>query len=106
MQITDRTRLEEALRAERFLLFKHSNRCPVSTRAQSEYEAFVQAHSDVPTGWIDVVDQHEWSLWVAAESGVEHQSPQALWIRDGRVAWSASHFKITQAALAVVATKD
>ena len=33
-------------------------------------------------------------------TGVRHESPQALWIVAGRVAWHASHFDITVAALA------
>ena len=36
----------------------------------------------------------------AAQTGVTHASPQALWFRDGRVAWHASHGEITGASLA------
>jgi len=99
MQITDRDRLAEALGTPRFLLFKHSHRCPISTRARAEYDAFVAAHPDVATGWIDVVADRELSLAAADETGVEHASPQALLLREGRAAWHASHFDITEAAL-------
>ena len=37
--------LAEALRANRFLLFKHSFRCPISARAFDEYQAFVEGES-------------------------------------------------------------
>ena len=40
------------------------------------------------------------SLRVARITGVEHQSPQALWIENGRVVWHASHWDITPEALA------
>ena len=99
-QIHDREELEAALRKELFLLFKHSPICPVSARAMAEYEKFVAEHRDVATGWIDVIDQREWSQWVAAETGVAHASPQALLVRAGAVVWSASHFDITAAGLA------
>ena len=99
-QITDKSALEEALSSGAFLLFKHSFRCSISARAFAEYTAFMESNDDYPTGWIDVVGDQELSLWVAAKTGVEHKSPQALWIKDGAVVWSASHFDITQAGLA------
>lgn len=91
---------EAALSAARFLLFKHSDRCPVSHAAFREYEAFVAAHPDVPTGWIDVIGGRTVSQHVAARTGVTHESPQAFWISGGRVAWHASHDAITADALA------
>ena len=99
-QITDMSDLEEALRSAAFLLFKHSYRCSISARSFSEYTAFIESNSEVATGWIDVVGDRELALWVAAQTGVGHQSPQALWIKDGAVAWSASHFDITRKSLA------
>jgi bacillithiol system protein YtxJ len=36
---------------------------------------------------------------VAQKLGVRHETPQALLIRDGRVVWSASHFRVTAAAV-------
>jgi thioredoxin 1 len=36
---------------------------------------------------------------VALRLGVRHETPQALLIRDGRVVWSASHFRVTAAAV-------
>ena len=98
-QITEKTGLEAALTADLYVLFKHSLICPVSGRAFAEYEAFVEAHPDVPTGWIDVIGQRPWSQWVAAETGVEHQSPQALLIKGGEVVWNDSHLAITKEAL-------
>jgi bacillithiol system protein YtxJ len=99
-QIRKKAALEKALRADAFLLFKHSYRCAISARSFSEYAAFVESNSELKTGWIDVVGDRELSLWVATHTGIEHQSPQALWIKDGTVAWSANHFDITQDSLA------
>ena len=100
LRIEDRSGLREALGADLFLLFKQSFRCPISLRAFAEYEAFVAAHPDVPTGWIDVVADRELSQEAARRTGVTHESPQALLIRDGAVAWHASHGAITVEALA------
>lgn len=100
LRIQTRSGLRQALGAGLFLLFKQSFRCPTSRRAFAEYEAFVGAHPDVPTGWIDVVADRPLSLEAAEATGVTHQSPQAILIRDGAVTWHASHGAITSESLA------
>jgi bacillithiol system protein YtxJ len=37
---------------------------------------------------------------VAARFGIRHETPQAILLREGRVVWSASHFRITAETLA------
>ncbi|MHC5012717.1 MAG: bacillithiol system redox-active protein YtxJ [Planctomycetota bacterium] len=99
-QIRDAEAFEAALAAPHYLLFKHSLACPISSFAFREYEAFLEANPGTPTGWIDVIGQRPWSLEVATRTGVDHASPQALWLREGAVLWSATHMAITQASLA------
>ena len=36
---------------------------------------------------------------IAQKLGVRHETPQALLVKDGRVVWSASHFRVTAAAV-------
>ena len=78
-EILNRASLDAALGAKRFLLFKHSGRCGVSTRSFAEYEAYVSERTDVATGWIDVVNRRELSQIAAQITGVVHKSPQAIW---------------------------
>jgi len=99
-ELLDRVGLDAALGAKQLLLFKHSGRCSVSTRAFAEYEAHVADHADVETAWIDVVNRRELSQIAAQITGVVHKSPQAIWIVDGVAVWNASHFDITRASLA------
>jgi bacillithiol system protein YtxJ len=99
-QILESQGVDEALKAEQFLLFKHSLTCPISARAFREYTAFLSGEPGVPTGWIDVVGQRPWSQRVTDKTGVVHQSPQALMIRKGKVVWHASHGEITKDSLA------
>jgi len=99
LQIRHAADLKTALSSATYLLFKHSTRCPISAQAFSEYRAFVSAHPEVCHGWIDVLADQPLSEEVAARTQVPHASPQALWLVDGRVAWHASHFSITQRAL-------
>jgi bacillithiol system protein YtxJ len=37
---------------------------------------------------------------------VRHETPQALLIRDGRVVWTASHFRVTGGALETAIRKQ
>jgi bacillithiol system protein YtxJ len=99
-RFADQAALDRALEAKLFLVFKHSLICPVSDRGFAEYEAFVAARPDVPSAWIDVIGERPWARHVAAATGVVHESPQALLVRDGRVVWHASHGAITRASLA------
>lgn len=105
-QIVTGADLGDALAAPRFLLFKHSPVCATSARAFDEYEAFAAAHPDVPTAWIDVIGSRPLSRRAAEATGVVHESPQALWIVDGRAAWHASHWNLTRAALGRAVAPD
>ena len=76
------------------VLFKHSNSCPISAAAQRALKEWGEAVSIV------VVQQHrDVSREVEARTGVRHESPQAFVLRNGEVAWSASHFDITAEAI-------
>jgi bacillithiol system protein YtxJ len=98
-RIADSGDLERALGADSFLLFKHSTSCPISAKAWREYVRFLEENPDVSSAWIDVHDQAQIAREVTKKTGIQHESPQALWIRDGRVGWHASHFDITVRSL-------
>ncbi len=98
-RIRDRAALEKDLATDGFLLFKHSTRCPISARAFREYELWAADHPEIPTGWIDVIEDRELSALVVERTGVPHQSPQALLLERGGAAWNASHHAITQRSL-------
>ena len=91
--------LEALLSGEALLLFKHSPSCPISARAFFEYRGFCEAHPEVNTLWLHVIDQRPASLSVSEATGITHESPQALLIQDGAVIWHASHGAITQSSL-------
>jgi len=92
------------------LLFKHSHTCGVSMEALDELVAHI---NDRPDGMspraaravepryamVTVQTHRAVSNAVAQQLGVRHETPQALLIRDGRVVWSASHFRVTASAV-------
>ena len=96
-QITDREALDEALARssqEPVILFKHSTTCPISAAA---YRQMSEMGGDVSL----VVIQHarEVSREVEERTGVRHESPQAIILKDGKAVWTASHFDITAGAV-------
>jgi bacillithiol system protein YtxJ len=87
--------LEQAFRAGRFLLFKHSTTCPISCGAFEEYEKWLASSPEVPSAWLHVVEERPLARSVAERTGIRHESPQALLLVDGACVWHASHDAIT-----------
>ena len=82
------------------LLFKHSTRCSVSSMALNLLESnWVFPEDQLQPWFLDLISFREVSHKVAADLGVEHQSPQAIVIHGGKVIYHASHSAISVAAL-------
>jgi monothiol bacilliredoxin len=87
------------------LLFKHSFSCGVSAEALDELIEHLNADmvgAGVPDpryAIVTVQTHRDVSNAVSTKLGVRHETPQALLIRDGRVIWSASHFRVTADAM-------
>ncbi len=86
--------VEDALRAPRLVLLKHSTRCPVSSWAWEQIQALHGAHPELEIAWIDVVGERTLSRDVAEHTGIPHESPQVIVILDGRVVHHASHMDV------------
>ena len=54
---------------------------------------------DASYAMVTVQTHRDVSNAVARKLGVRHETPQALLIREGRVVWSASHFRVTAEAV-------
>ena len=87
------------------LLFKHSFSCGVSAEALDELINHLNADivaAGVPDphyAIVTVQTHRDVSNAVTSKLGVRHETPQALLIREGRVIWSASHFRVTAEAM-------
>lgn len=82
------------------LLFKHSVSCGTSFEALDELIDHLNEERLPARYAIVTVQTHrDVSNAVTKRLGVRHETPQALLIRDGRVVWSASHFRVTGGAL-------
>ena len=82
-------------------IFKHSLTCPISAQAWSEFRRFAAevAADGAVLAVVEIQNARPVSHAVADRTGVRHESPQALLLRDGRVAWHASHYNIDRASL-------
>jgi bacillithiol system protein YtxJ len=87
--------LEEVMRGDLVLLFKHSAACPVSWAAHSQVTRFLGAHPEAQVRMIPVLKERQLSQKIAAATGIRHESPQVIALRRGEVVDSASHGEIT-----------
>ena len=91
--VQDVAELEQLLLASNqqpLLLFKHSYSCGTSAEALDELiEHLNGSGKDIRYAMVTVQTHRELSNAVASKLGVRHETPQAILVRDGRVAWTA-----------------
>ncbi len=97
--VTELQQVDDALRAGRAVVYKHSPACWTCVMALRHIKTFVEAYPDVPVYQIDVLAERDLSQEVARRLDIRHESPQAIAIVKGAVAWSGSHFEVTHEAL-------
>ncbi len=85
----------ERSRREPVWIFKHSSTCWISAEALEEFRAFT-ADDGFQAGCalIEVQTARRLSDELSRRTGVRHESPQALLLRDGQAVWHASHWRI------------
>ena len=100
--LSDLDRLLDDSARRPVLLFKHSYSCGTSAEALDQLIEHLDdaRHDEAAYAVVTVQTHREVSNAVSARLGVRHETPQALLIRDGRVVWSASHFRVTAVAVA------
>ena len=81
------------------LIFKHSTQCSISAQAYEEFTDFAESAGDLFCGAVLVIENRKLSNVIAERFGVQHESPQALLIKDGQAVWHASHWSITSDSL-------
>ena len=97
-EIDDRTTLESLMtdsKQKPVIVFKHSNACSISSRAYREMEK-VEAEVNI----LVVQSAREVSRELANLTGVRHETPQVIVLRDGKAVWNASHFDVQAGAVA------
>ena len=96
LRIDDHTALDNLLsdsKQKPVILFKHSNACPISARAYREMEKLEDVNL------LEIQAAPEISREVEKLTGVRHESPQVILLRDGKAVWDASHFDVNAASV-------
>jgi len=71
------------------IVFKHSNACSISARAYREMEKLDNVNI------VEVQSARDVSREFADLTGVRHETPQVIVLRNGKAVWNASHFDVT-----------
>jgi bacillithiol system protein YtxJ len=77
------------------VIMKHSNTCGISSRAYREMSDFAG-----PVGLVTVQDARSVSDDIERITGVPHETPQVLILRENKVLFMASHFDVKAAKIA------
>lgn len=70
-------------------LFKHSVTCPISADV---YRAISQVDGEI--NLVIVQRARDVSNAIAEKTGIRHESPQAIILKDGKAVFNASHYNI------------
>lgn len=76
------------------LVFKHSTRCSISSAALARLERSWKEDNGIKPYYLDLLAFRSLSNSIAGEYHVEHQSPQALLISNGKCVYTESHMGI------------
>lgn len=96
-RIDDRATFDHLLsdsKGKAIIVFKHSNACPISARAYRELEKL-----EDQVNMLVVQAVPDLSRELATLTGVRHESPQVILLRDGKAVWNASHFDVNAASV-------
>lgn len=72
------------------VLFKHSTTCPISAAAYREIE-----NLDGEVNIVVVQSARGVSNEIAERTGIRHESPQAIVLKDGKPVYQASHYSVS-----------
>jgi bacillithiol system protein YtxJ len=82
------------------LIFKHSLSCGTSAMAMEEMLSLMaDPPQDVDAWLVRIQATRTVSDAIETRLKIRHESPQVLLVRDGRVVWSAAHFRVTADAV-------
>jgi bacillithiol system protein YtxJ len=78
-----------------FVIFKHSNRCNISTDAYDVIADFTPKQN-IPFYLVNVIDSRPLSNFIEQDSGLTHKSPQILIYKNSNLVANQSHWNITE----------
>ena len=92
--VEDWSGMLESSETEPILIFKHSTTCGISSHVLAAVNEFLSKNREVPFGIVHVVEDRRLSDAIADHTGIRHESPQMIAIRNKRPIWHTSHWSI------------
>jgi bacillithiol system protein YtxJ len=92
--VTDTQSLEQLFSADEAILFKHNTTCPISAMAHEQMEDFERRHPDAPVNIIDIHAARALSDSIEERTGITHESPQVILLRQGKPVFHESRMEI------------
>ncbi len=86
-------------RRQPVLVFKHSTSCEISAAVFDAFRRYAARGESPPARVVHVIEDRALSDAIAERTGVAHESPQLIAIRNQRPVWHASHWSIDLDAL-------
>ena len=77
------------------LIFKHSTRCSISSLAKNRLESAWEQNNGIEPYYLDLITYRAVSNQIESTLGIEHQSPQAILLQNGKVVYNDSHMGIS-----------
>jgi len=95
--LTDLDQAFETSNDKTIAIFKHSTSCGISRMVLKGYRAELEAleAENVELYYLDLLSHRDVSNAIAQRTGVQHESPQLLVIKEGAVLHHASHNNIS-----------
>jgi bacillithiol system protein YtxJ len=72
------------------VLFKHSLTCPISAGVHQDI-----SNADADINMVIMQKARNVSDEIARRTGIRHESPQAIVLKDGKVVYHAAHYDVT-----------
>jgi bacillithiol system protein YtxJ len=95
--------IKEAGNSREIVIFKSSPYCGTSALCERIFDEWfnnICENTEITCVKIDVIEARQLSNFIAAESGIRHESPQVIWLdKNRKVKWHQSHFSITEETL-------
>ncbi|HLW30579.1 MAG TPA: bacillithiol system redox-active protein YtxJ [Brumimicrobium sp.] len=73
------------------LFFKHSTRCNISAMALNSFESQWEENEKCKLYFIDLIAHRDVSNKISELTGVEHQSPQVVLVKNKEAVYDVSH---------------
>lgn len=73
------------------LFFKHSTRCSISSMALTRFESSWEQDDNCELYFIDLIANRDVSNALSEITGVEHQSPQVIVVKNNKQIYNNSH---------------